>query len=97
MVEMDKEMLEILYQIAEYESYNTNNFTRFICPCLHEEKTGYGIWVKGLSWQEIDYRLKMMKYIGIIQSDERKDPLIGISFTCLSAQGRRIMTEKNLL
>lgn len=87
----DELIIHILRCVSEMESKNKIAATRLICPCLHDEQSGSCIRFDNYTWQDIDYTLKLLKYKGLIQSDNRKDPVIGVSFTCLSATGRKLL------
>ena len=83
--------LYILKKLSEYEAMKEAGEVKLVTPCASEE--ALCISYPDTLWQDIDYRLKLMKYYGLLQYDETPDPDVGVTYVCISALGRRLMCE----
>lgn len=92
-IEIDEIMLHILGRLSEIDSASVAGQVRHARPCNHGSDSVDGISYPGASWQDVDYRLKLMKYHGLLQARDIPDPERGIAYTCISALGRKIMLD----
>ena len=91
--EVDDITLYILKKLSEYESVKEAGSVKFVIPCASASDAVLCISYRETLWQDLDYRLKLMKYYGLLQHDETPDPDVGVTYVCISALGRRLMYE----
>lgn len=91
--EVDDITLNILKKLSEYEAVNEAGSVKFVTPHTSASEAELCISYPDTLWQDIDYRLKLMKYYGLLQYDETPDPDVGVTYVCISALGRRLMCE----
>lgn len=91
--EVDDITLYILKKLSEYEAIKEAGEVKFVTPHASASQAALRISYPDTLWQDIDYRLKLMKYYGLLQYDETPDPDFGVTYVCISALGRRLMCE----